>query len=75
MAAVGQHKLLAMGKSTNPSPKGIAKFKKGGAVAKVSTFEKTKKDVELPGMKEGSAKEEKYDKTQMMKKGGAAKKC
>ena len=68
---LNQHKALAMGKSLSSSPSPIAKFKKGGVV-KLSTFEKTKKDVELPGMKEGPVKEEKYDKKQAMpfKKGG-----
>ena len=37
-------------------------------------FEKSGKDVEKKGMKEGSKKEEAYDRTQMMKKGGGVKK-
>lgn len=35
-------------------------------------FEKSGKDVEKKGMKEGSKKEMMMDKTQMMKKGGLA---
>ncbi len=44
-------------------------FKKGGAVK----FEKSKKDVEPKGMREGSKKEEAFDKKQF-KCGGKAKK-
>ena len=32
--AMNQHKLMAEGKTLNKSPKGIVKFKKGGAVMK-----------------------------------------
>jgi len=46
-------------------------MKKGG----MAKFEKSGKDVEPKGMKEGSKKEEAYDKSQMgMKKGGGVKK-
>lgn len=45
-------------------------YAKGGAVK----FEKSKKDVEPKGMKEGSKKETAFDKTQF-KKGGKAGKC
>ena len=44
---------------------------KGGAV-KSNPFEKSKKDKEPKGMKEGSKKEEKFDFKQM-KKGGKCK--
>lgn len=71
--ALNQHKAIAMGKKPNPSPAAIAKFKKGGAV-KVATFEKSKRDVEVPGQKESSSVEKKMDKKQMLpfKKGGKA---
>jgi hypothetical protein len=56
-------------------------FKRGGSMATkgvnpFAKFEKSGKDVEKKGMgKEGSKKEEAFDKTQMgMKRGGAAKK-
>jgi hypothetical protein len=56
-------------------------FKKGGSMATkkmnpFAKFEKSGKDVEAKGKgKEGSKKEEAFDKSQMMmKKGGAAKK-
>ena len=56
-------------------------FKKGGntmATKKMNPFakfEKSGKDVEVKGKgKEGSKKEEAFDKSQMMKKGGATKK-
>ena len=46
-------------------------MKKGG----MANFEKSGKDVEPKGMKEGSKKEEAYDKSQMgMKRGGGVKK-
>jgi hypothetical protein len=47
-----------------------AGMKKGG----MAKFEKSGKDVEPKGMKEGSKKEEAYDRAQMMgmKKGGSA---
>ena len=40
---------------------GLKAFKAGGKVG----FEKSKKDVEKKGMKEGSKKEEAFDKSQM----------
>jgi hypothetical protein len=52
-------------------------FKKGGNMAtkKMMAFEKSGKDVEKKGMKEGSKADMAMDKKQMMmKKGGAAKK-
>ena len=68
--AINQHKLMAEGKPLAKSPSGIAKFKKGGFVA----FEKSGKDVEAKGKgKEGSKKEEAFDKTQMKKGGKACK--
>ena len=49
------------------SQPGFKKYAKGG---KISNFEKSGKDVEVKGKgKEGSKKEEAFDKTQM-KKGG-----
>ena len=49
--------------------KGAQPFKKGGAV-KITTFEKSGKDVEVKGVgKEGSRKEERFDKTQFKKSG------
>jgi hypothetical protein len=52
-------------------------FKRGGDMATkgvnpFAKFEKSGKDVEKKGMKEGSKKEMMMDKTQMMKKGGLA---
>jgi len=49
-------------------------FKKGGST--MAKFEKSGKDVEPKGMREGSKKEEAFDKKQMMgmKKGGGVKK-
>ena len=55
-------------------------FKRGGDMATkgvnpFAKFEKSSKDVEKKGVKEGSKKEMMVDKTQMgMKRGGAAKK-
>jgi hypothetical protein len=50
---------------------GMGGMKKGG----MANFEKSGKDVEPKGMKEGSKKEEAYDKSQMgMKRGGGVKK-
>jgi hypothetical protein len=55
-------------------------FKRGGSMATkgvnpFAKFEKSGKDVEVKGKgKEGSKKEEAFDKTQMMKKGGGVKK-
>jgi len=52
------------------------KFSKGGdtMATKMSKFEKSGKDVEKRGMKEGSAKDMAMDRMQMMKKGGGVKK-
>jgi len=47
----------------------VKMYAKGGKVA----FEKSKKDVEPKGMKEGSKREEKFDKAQL-KCGGKGKK-
>jgi len=56
-------------------------FKKGGNAmatkkmsSKMMAFEKSGKDVEMKGVKEGSKADMAMDKKQMMKKGGAAKK-
>lgn len=52
------------------------KFSKGSDMAtKMKMFEKSGKDIEPKGMKEGSKKEEAFDKKQMMgmKKGGMKK--
>ena len=45
---------------------GSALFSKGGSMAKMNPFEKSGKDVEPKGMKEGSKKEEAFDRKQMM---------
>ena len=67
-----------MGKDFNDADKGKT-FKRGGDMATkgvnpFAKFEKSGKDAEKKGMKEGSKKEIMMDKAQMMKKGGAAKK-
>jgi hypothetical protein len=54
-------------------------FKRGGDMATkgvnpFAKFEKSGKDVEKKGVKEGSKKDMMMDKAQMMKRGGAAKK-
>jgi len=49
---------------------GVGKMAKGG----MAKFEKSKKDVEKKGMKEGSKADMALDKKQMMAKGGAVKK-
>jgi len=51
------------------SQPGLKAFKKGGAV----NFEKSGKDIEKKGMREGSKREEAFDKKQM-KCGGKVKK-
>lgn len=51
------------------SQPGLKAYKKGGAVK----FEKSGKDVETKGMREGSKKEEKFDAMQMKKGGKCAK--
>jgi len=68
-----------VGQDFNTADKG-RKFSKGGSMATkgvnpFAKFEKSGKDVEKKGMgKEGSKKEEAFDKTQMgMKRGGMAK--
>jgi len=67
-----------VGKDFNDADKGKT-FKRGGDMATkgvnpFAKFEKSGKDAEKKGMKEGSKKEIMMDKAQMMKKGGAAKK-
>ena len=63
--AINQHKKLAMGKSLA--------MKKGG---KVPNFEVSVKDIESKkNGKEGSKKEEAFDKTEMKKGGKVAMKC
>jgi hypothetical protein len=49
---------------------GVGKMAKGG----MTKFEKSKKDVEKKGMKEGSKADMALDKKQMMAKGGSVKK-
>jgi hypothetical protein len=48
-------------------------FKQGGDMMSKKMFEKSGKDVEKKGMKEGSKADMKMDKMQMMKKGGMKK--
>jgi hypothetical protein len=50
---------------------GVGKMAKGGMAAKMAMFEKSGKDVEKKGVKEGSKKDMAMDKKQMMNKGGA----
>ena len=72
MAMMMAKKKAAMGGASMapPAPMGGMGMKKGGMAA----FEKSGKDVEVKGKgKEGSKKEEAFDKSQMMKKGGMAK--
>jgi hypothetical protein len=52
----------------------IAKKKSGMAKGGMAAFEKSGKDVEKKGIKEGSKADMMLDKKQMMKKGGVAKK-
>ena len=71
----------SVGKDFASADKG-RKFSKGGDTmatkmsAKMAKFEKSGKDVEKPGVKEGSAKDMAMDRMQMMgmKKGGGVKK-
>jgi len=49
---------------------GIGKMAKGGMAAKMKMFEKSSKDVEKKGVKEGSKADMALDKKQMMKAGG-----
>ena len=61
-----------MGKDFAKADKGH-KFKGGGMATKIKMFEKSGKDMEKKGMREGSKKEESMDRMQMgMKKGGMA---
>ena len=69
----------SVGQDFNKADKG-RKFSKGGdamatkGVNPFAKFEKSGKDVEKKGMKEGSKKEMAFDKSQMgMKKGGTTK--
>jgi hypothetical protein len=67
----------SVGKDFSAADKG-RKFSKGGEMmnSKMKMFEKSGKDVEKKGMKEGSKADMALDKKQMMgmKKGGATKK-
>lgn len=63
--------MAAKMRGARPMPAAMPPGMKKGGMAK---FEKSSKDVEPKGMKEGSKKEEAYDRTQMMKKGGATAK-
>jgi hypothetical protein len=66
----------SVGEEFNKADKG-KQFKRGGEMAtKMKMFEKSGKDVEKKGMKEGSKADMALDKKQMMgmKKGGACKK-
>jgi hypothetical protein len=49
---------------------GIGKMAKGGMASKMKMFEKSSKDIEKKGMKEGSKADMALDKKQMMKAGG-----
>jgi len=50
------------------------KMAKGGMAPKMKMFEKSGKDIEKKGMKEGSKADMALDKKQMMAKGGSVKK-
>ena len=68
----------SVGQDFNKADKGKT-FKQGGVMATkgmnpFAKFEKSGKDVEKKGVKEGSKKDMMMDKAQMMKRGGAAKK-
>lgn len=56
---------------------GVGKMAKGGMASKMQMFEKSGKDVEKKGMKEGSKADMELDKKQMkgMKKGGSIDGC
>jgi hypothetical protein len=63
-----------MATKMNPGFMAMMAKKKAGT-SKMAAFEKSGKDVEMKGVKEGSPKDRAMDKKQMMmKKGGAAKK-
>jgi len=63
-----------MATKMNPGFMAMIAKKKAGS-GKMAAFEKSGKDVEMKGVKEGSPKDRAMDKKQMaMKKGGAAKK-
>ena len=64
----------SMATKMNPGFMAMIAKKKAGS-GKMAAFEKSGKDVEMKGVKEGSPKDRAMDKQQMaMKKGGAAKK-
>ena len=64
----------SMATKMNPGFMAMMAKKKAGS-GKMAAFEKSGKDVEMKGVKEGSPKDRAMDKKQMaMKKGGAAKK-
>lgn len=65
---------VSVAQEFNQADKG-RKFKGGGMAKGKFPFESSKKDVEKKGKgKEGSKKEETFDRTQMMKCGGKVKK-
>ena len=63
--------MAAKMRGARPMPAAMPPGMKKGGMAK---FEKSSKDVEPKGIKEGSKKEEAFDRMQMMKKGGGVKK-
>lgn len=63
----------SMATKMNPGFMAMMAKKKAGS-GKMAAFEKSGKDVEKKGMKEGSKADMAMDKMQMMKKGGAPKK-
>jgi hypothetical protein len=60
-----------MATKMNPGFMAMMAKKKAGT-SKMAAFEKSGKDVEMKGVKEGSPKDRAMDKKQMMKKGGMA---
>ena len=60
-----------MATKMNPGFMAMMAKKKAGS-GKMAAFEKSGKDVEMKGVKEGSPKDRAMDKKQMMKKGGMA---
>jgi len=61
----------SMATKMNPGFMAMMAKKKAGT-SKMAAFEKSGKDVEMKGVKEGSPKDRAMDKKQMMKKGGMA---
>jgi len=70
MMATSKLKMVKKGGKSVPAfaADGIGKMRKGGMAA----FEKSSKDVEKKGIKEGSKADMAMDKKQMMRKGGMA---